>query len=90
MNILVHITVLFLLTNRLQGRSIDDIENSITQSKQLPESHDWVQISEIPPLKLIQPLGSTVELECEVTGSPLPTLNWVRGKNYEVNVKIFF
>lgn len=42
---------------------------------------DWVKITESPPTKVFHPAGTSVELECEATGSPAPSIGWVRGKS---------
>lgn len=42
---------------------------------------DWVKITESPPSKVFHPAGTSVELECEATGSPAPSITWVRGKS---------
>lgn len=40
---------------------------------------DWVKITQSPPAQLLHPAGTSVELECEATGSPTPHIEWVRG-----------
>ena len=73
---------ILLLAYGVQGRSIDEMDNSIQgaeSAKLFPA--DWLQISEAPPAKIVQPLGTTIELECEVSGSPTPAIHWVRGTN---------
>lgn len=73
-----------------QSRAIEDLDNSIAQVEQhIAEGRDWVQISEMPPAKVMQTIGSTIELECEVTGSPVPTVHWIRGNKFDSNVSFF-
>lgn len=81
--------VVICTTISTHGQNIDDelIENSLSpemenidHSKAKPQI-DWVKISEAPPAKIVQPIGATIELECEATGSPAPVIYWVRGSN---------
>jgi len=81
MNSFVYLSAIGLLICSAYGRAIDEPDNSIIQSddSQYTGGRDWVKISEAPPPKIIQQIGSSVELECEVSGSPAPTVQWVRG-----------
>lgn len=93
MNCLTHtaFVVLLLLTasNSAQSRAIDDFDNSIDQVEpNFDTDREWVQISEAPPSKVEQKVGSTLELECEVTGSPVPTVHWIRGNKFESDVSL--
>ena len=70
--------VTLLLCNvMVHGRALDDRDNSIQSDDS--GGRDWVKISEAPAPKVFQQIGSSVELECEVSGSPPPTVHWVRG-----------
>lgn len=39
----------------------------------------FVKITAAPPARAVQIRGTTVELECEVMGSPTPSVQWVHG-----------
>lgn len=77
------------------GQIIDDeLENSLSpgvdsleNSKSKPQI-DWVKISEAPPPKVVQIVGTTIELECEAVGSPAPVIYWVRGSSPQALVRI--
>lgn len=90
----LYLTIALLLASSINGRAIDDVDNSIqlTNSNNDDDKtfadHDWVEISLAPPPKLIQQAGSSVELECEVTGSYNPTIHWIRGNNPHNIVRI--
>lgn len=82
----LYLAVALLLASSINGRAIDDMDNSILGNNNNNEGkmfadRDWVEISLAPPPKLIQQSGNTIELECEVTGSPQPTIHWIRGTN---------
>lgn len=81
----MYLAVALLLASSINGRAIDDLDNSILGNNNNDEKifaeRDWVEISLAPPPKLIQKAGNSVELECEVVGSPQPTIHWVRGNN---------
>lgn len=76
----------------INAQLIDDelIDNSISSgidsAKPKPQI-DWVKISESPPPKVVQNIGSTIELECEAIGSPPPSIYWVRGNNHQALVR---
>lgn len=82
------VILLLTVSNCAQSRAIDDFDNSIDQVEQniAVTGREWVQISEAPPTKVEQKIGSTLELECEVTGSPVPTVHWIRGNKFESDV----
>lgn len=44
-----------------------------------PAIFDWVKITQSPPAQVMHPAGTSIELECEATGSPTPVIEWVRG-----------
>ncbi len=81
----LYLAVTLLLASSINGRAIDDLDNSILSNNNNDDKtfaeHDWVEISLAPPPKLMQPAGNSIELECEVTGSPQPTIHWIRGNN---------
>lgn len=80
-----YLAVALLLASSTNGRAIDDLDNSIQLTNNNDEKmfadRDWVEISLAPPPKLIQQAGNSIELECEVTGSPQPSIQWVHGNN---------
>lgn len=73
-----------LLVAGIHGRALDDIDNSVHVDgggNKALEPSDWVKVTKAPSPKYVQSSGFTVELECEVTGSPTPSIHWVRGNN---------
>lgn len=70
----------------ISGRSLSEPDNSLQSSKGI-EQKDWVKVSQSPPKRLTQKIGQTLELECEVTGTPTPTIQWVRGNGPLNNVR---
>lgn len=77
-----------------EARAIsDDVDNSIeaggsdatsqTSSSSQPRTRfgqDWIKFTKTPPIKILQTLGSPVEITCEVMGSQIPTIQWVVGQ----------
>lgn len=47
--------------------------------------NDFLKITKAPPARVAQPYGSTVELECEVIGSPIPIVQWVHGSGQQLD-----
>lgn len=92
----LYLAIALLLASSINGRAIDDMDNSIQLTNNINNDdkmfadRDWVEISLAPPPKLIQQSGSSIELECEVTGSPQPSIHWVRGNNPHNIVRITF
>lgn len=80
-----------LLVAGIHGRALDDLDNSIQGdgggniALEL-QSSDWVKVTNLPSPKFVQSSGFTVELECEVTGTPTPSIHWVRGNNPQTSV----
>lgn len=83
----LYLAVALLFASSINGRAIDDMDNSILGNNnnnndgKMFADRDWVEISMAPPPKLLQQAGNSIELECEVTGSPQPTIHWIRGNN---------
>lgn len=82
----LYLAVAFLLASTINGRAIDDLDNSILTNNnnnddKMFADRDWVEISLAPPPKLLQQAGNSIELECEVSGSPQPSIHWIRGDN---------
>lgn len=80
-----------LLVSSIHGRALDDQDNSLqgdSGGNQL-KSRDWVKITEAPSPKFMQSSGFSVELECEVTGTPTPSIHWIRGNNPQNTVSYF-
>lgn len=76
----VYLIAVGLLICGVYGRAIEEPDNSIqSDDNQYTGGRDWVKISEAPPPKIVQQIGNAVELECEVSGSPPPSVHWVRG-----------
>lgn len=59
----------------------EDMDNAIEpDSSRKNEVQDWVKITKAPPQKVIQKLGESVEVECEIMGSPAPFVEWFEGR----------
>lgn len=78
-------------SNIVSGDGSSNVNGGIGH-RTLFESEDWVKVVKAPPEKIVQTLGSTIELTCEIMGAPLPTIQWIRGhpsdngfENYESN-----
>ena len=73
--------IVALATNQSHGRAIDDMNNSVQSNDNEPqyEQQDWVKITKAPPPKIIHASGTITKIECEVMGSPTPTIEWIRG-----------
>lgn len=41
-------------------------------------NRDWAKINKASPMVVRRSSGSVVELECEASGSPAPTITWLR------------
>jgi hypothetical protein len=70
-------------------RNDNDDNNSVIEPREnnaIFEPKDWIKISEAPPTHITKPLGSTIILECEATGSPTPQIKWIRGTGGISNV----
>ncbi|XP_055716795.1 neural/ectodermal development factor IMP-L2 isoform X1 [Phlebotomus papatasi] len=73
---------IFLVCGLTSARSISEPNNSLQSngdSGKFIEAQDWVKVTAAPPVRITHEVGATVELECEVAGSPPPTIHWVRG-----------
>ncbi|GAB0086641.1 Neural/ectodermal development factor IMP-L2 [Sergentomyia squamirostris] len=77
---------IFLVCGLSSGRSISEPNNSLQatssssgSSGKFVESQDWVKVTAAPAARVTHEAGATVELECEVAGSPPPSIHWVRG-----------
>lgn len=72
----------------------DEMDNAIEPDRATKnEAQDWVKITKAPPQKVVQKLGESVEVECEVMGSPAPFVEWFEGRyppDNEVSLHIFF
>lgn len=82
--------VLLASVTSINARAIDDLMENSLQAGDFggdpSDLTDWIKITEAPPPKIVQTLGTSIELECEVMGSPPPTVHWVRGNNPSSNV----
>lgn len=70
-------------------RLIDQIETNEIDTD--PPSnggfYQWVKISQPPMSYMTQTLGSRVEFECEAIGSPMPVMQWLKGRQPLTEVK---
>lgn len=62
-------------------RLTDTISNEVsdTTSNYVIRQRDWVRISHDPSKLINAPVGTKVEIECEVIGSPAPSVQWLKG-----------
>lgn len=80
-------TLAILAPPLINGRAVDlEQDNSLSASSSSSSSSgprmarpNFVKITSPPPAQITQIRGSTVELECEVMGSPTPYVQWVHG-----------
>lgn len=56
----------------------NNIETSSTSGNQW-EAEEWVKVSLAPESRIEHKLGSPLELECEILGTPPPQVKWVSG-----------
>ncbi|XP_055317570.1 neural/ectodermal development factor IMP-L2 isoform X1 [Sitodiplosis mosellana] len=75
MNSIIYLS-LFALACSVYGRAIDEPDNTISSDTAFVEINEWVKVK---PIKIRPHVGNTVELECDVIGSPPPSIHWVRG-----------
>lgn len=64
------------------GGGGDEPSQRSSSSSSLPRTRfgqDWIKFTKTPPAKILQTLGSPVEITCEVMGSQVPTIQWVVG-----------
>lgn len=74
-------------TSRARSIASEEDDNSVSAGNQKSSEHtDFVKITKAPPARVSQPVGSSVELECEAVGSPIPIVQWVHGSGQYVNV----
>ncbi|XP_055602793.1 neural/ectodermal development factor IMP-L2 [Uranotaenia lowii] len=82
LKILCLVAVLVSLAPHISGRAVDlDQDNSLSASSSGSRvtRPNFVKITSPPPMQITQVRGTTVELECEVMGSPTPYVQWVHG-----------
>lgn len=79
MNAHVYFAIIGLLVSCVAGRAIDDAENDVSGDNVFGAGNNWVKIREAPAERIPHRLGDTIELECIATGSPAPSIQWVRG-----------
>lgn len=83
------VTALVLL-NGCNGRSLssepDNTIGSGTNGGSSMVVRDFVKVSQALPTEIQQQYGSSIELECEMTGSPPPTIQWIRGNGPLSNI----
>lgn len=82
--VLIMLVVLVMSNIVLTSSMMNDIDNSISVNEPSTMSRphfgeDWIEFTIPPPTKIVQNLGSPVEIVCEVMGSQVPTIQWVVG-----------
>lgn len=85
MNSIIYLSLFALLACSVNGRAIDEPDNTISSDTAFVEINEWVKVK---PIKIRPHVGNTVELECDVIGSPPPSIHWVRGDKSVDNVSI--
>lgn len=91
--IIVLTFMLIIASTMARSISLEDEDNSLSPSpsrnqQKVETRNDFVKIVKAPPARVAQPVGSSVELECEVVGSPIPMVQWVHGSGQYVNVSL--
>lgn len=91
LKILYLLAMMAMLAPQINGRAVDlDQDNSLSASSSstVPRMSrpNFVKITSPPPVQITQVRGSTIELECEVMGSPTPTVQWVHGSGQTADV----
>ncbi|XP_046807979.1 neural/ectodermal development factor IMP-L2 isoform X1 [Lucilia cuprina] len=95
LHLLLLALLVFISSYGSEARAIDDVDNSIesgagdqsaatgpSSASLQPRTRfgqDWIKFTKTPPVKILQSLGSPVEIACEVMGSQIPTIQWVVG-----------
>lgn len=87
MNSIIYLSLLALLACSVYGRAIDDPDNAISSEAASAEYNEWLKIK---PIKIRPHIGNAVELECDVIGSPPPSIHWVRGDKPIDDVSFLF
>lgn len=85
MNSIIYLSLFALLACSVYGRAIDEPDNTISSDTTFVEINEWVKVK---PIKIRPHVGNTVELECDVIGSPPPSIVWIRGDKSVDNVSI--
>lgn len=89
---IILITMVLVVSTIARSVVTDDDDNSLSPSlsrQQKSESrNDFVKIVKAPVSRISQPVGYSIELECEVIGSPTPIVQWVHGSGQYVNVSL--
>lgn len=65
----------------------EDVDNVLSPSnveKSGWEAEEWLKVSLAPPQHVDHKLGSPLDLECEIVGTPPPEVKWIRGQ-YNAN-----
>lgn len=68
----------------------DTISNEIGDTSNYVRSKDWVRISHDPVPLINAPVGTKVEIECEIIGSPAPSVQWLKGNTPITDVSHLF
>lgn len=74
-------------TSSCSGRAIgaeesEDAENLLSNNVETStstEPEEWLKVTLAPEPHVQHKLGSPLELECEILGTPPPQVKWVRG-----------
>lgn len=85
------ILIIMVLVVCISARSVsieeeNSLSSSLSKQQKVENRNDFVKIVKAPAARISHPVGYTVELECEVVGSPTPMIQWVHGSGQYVNV----
>lgn len=83
MNSIIYLSLFALFACNVNGRAIDEPDNTISDDRTFVEINEWVKVE---PIKIRPHNGNSVELECDVIGSPPPSITWIRGEKSIDNV----
>lgn len=75
-----------LTDNEIIDNTIPETDASSANGLVTPAIFDWVKITVAPPAQVMHPAGTSIELECEATGSPTPIIEWIRGGRKEAQL----
>lgn len=77
-----------------EALSSEEMDNAIQSSPgetqaQDVEKKDWIKVTKKPPTRVHYHNGQSIELECEIIGSPAPIVEWVRGTGQRIDESDF-
>lgn len=61
-----------------------DIESNNVETSTPNEAEEWLKVTLAPEPHMQHKLGTPLDLECEIMGTPPPKVKWIRG-SYSAN-----